>query len=342
MAAGRARPDDRHQRRADPRAAHRASAAPTSTSTNGTPGRSSTIPVPMADRPRVRRRDRRGRLQRLRLPPRRHRQRRRPRRVRPLPQLPRRAAAICAPTRRASASTAPGAFAEYIALPMTNSGATTPHRPGRRRHLRPVRQRRAHCAVVSGAGEDVLITGAGPIGIMAAAVVRHAGARHVVITDVNPYRLELARKMGVTRARRRPRRETLAEVQKELGMTGGLRRRPGDVRQPAAFRDMLANMCHGGKIAMLGIPDEEIADRLAPGHLQHAHHQGHLRARDVETWYKYDLDAPVRPGLAPVITHRFAATDFAQASRSRPAATRARSSSTGRRCDERARKRGPA
>ena len=102
-------------------------------------------------------------------------------------------------------------------------------------------------------GEDVLITGAGPIGIMAAAVARHAGARHVVITDVNPYRLELARKMGVTLAVD-PREKVLADVQKELGMTEGFDVGLEMSGNAAAFRDMLANMATAAKIAMLGIP----------------------------------------------------------------------------------------
>jgi threonine 3-dehydrogenase len=103
-------------------------------------------------------------------------------------------------------------------------------------------------------GEDVLITGAGPIGIMAAAVVRHAGARHVVITDVNPYRLELARKMGVTLAVD-ARERSLKAVQQQLGMHEGFDVGLEMSGNAAAFRDMLANMSHGGKIALLGIPE---------------------------------------------------------------------------------------
>ena len=107
-------------------------------------------------------------------------------------------------------------------------------------------------------GEDVLVTGAGPIGIMAAAVVRHAGARYVVITDVNPYRLELARRMGATLAVD-VRSQSIAAVQKELGMKEGFDVGLEMSGNPEAFRDMLANMCHGGKIAMLGIPSKEMA-----------------------------------------------------------------------------------
>ena len=111
-------------------------------------------------------------------------------------------------------------------------------------------------------GEDVLITGAGPIGIMAIPVVRHAGARHVVITDLNPFRLDLARKMGATLAVN-PTETPLSDVQKQLGMTEGFDVGLEMSGNPQAFRDMIANMSHGGKIAMLGIPCQERSDRLA-------------------------------------------------------------------------------
>ena len=104
-------------------------------------------------------------------------------------------------------------------------------------------------------GEDVLITGAGPIGIMAAGIVRHAGARFVVVTDANPYRLELARRMGATRVVRVPE-EGIAGVQEELGMKEGFDVGLEMSGSPQALRDMLANMCHGGKIALLGILPE--------------------------------------------------------------------------------------
>src|SRR5262249_40268057 len=107
-------------------------------------------------------------------------------------------------------------------------------------------------------GEDVLITGAGPIGIMAAAVVRHAGARHGVITAVNPRRPELAQKMGTSVALDVSRRR-VADVQKQLGMKEGFDVGLEMSGNPAAFREMLANMCHGGRIAMLGIPEKETA-----------------------------------------------------------------------------------
>ena len=117
-------------------------------------------------------------------------------------------------------------------------------------------------------GEDVLITGAGPIGCMAAAIARHGAARHVVVTDVNPYRLDLAKRMGATLALD-ARTERIADAQKQLGMKEGFDVGLEMSGNPDAFRDMLANMCHGGKIAMLGILPE-IRDRLEHRRLQHA------------------------------------------------------------------------
>src|SRR5437773_10978318 len=146
----------------------------------------------------------------------------------------------------------PGAFAEYISLPISN---VWHHRKNNDREVAAIFDpfgNACHTALSFPVlGEDVLITGAGPIGIMAAAVVRHAGARHVVITDMNPYRLDLAKKMGVTIALD-IRNGTVAEVQKQLGMKEGFDVGLEMSGSPAAFRDMLANMCHGGKIAMLG------------------------------------------------------------------------------------------
>jgi threonine 3-dehydrogenase len=148
----------------------------------------------------------------------------------------------------------PGAFAEYIALPMTN---VWHHDPAIDRDVAAIFDpfgNAVHTALSFPVlGEDVLITGAGPIGIMAAAVVRHAGARFVVITDVNPYRLELAKRMGVTVALN-VRGESIAGVQKRLGMKEGFDVGLEMSGNPAAFRDMLANMCHGGRIACSASP----------------------------------------------------------------------------------------
>ena len=153
----------------------------------------------------------------------------------------------------------PGAFAEYLVLPMTN---VWHHGKGISRDVASIFDpfgNAVHTALAFPVlGEDVLITGAGPIGIMAAAVVRHAGARHVAITDVNPERLELAKAIGVTRAVN-VREERLADVQQELGMEEGFDVGLEMSGNAAALRDILGNMAHGGRIAMLGIPPEEFA-----------------------------------------------------------------------------------
>src|ERR1700719_143727 len=145
----------------------------------------------------------------------------------------------------------PGAFAEYIVLPMTNIWR---HAPSIDLDIAAIFDpfgNAVHTALSFPVlGEDVLITGAGPIGIMAAAVVRHAGARFIVITDVNPYRLALARKMGVTMAVN-PMETDLRQVQKELGMVEGFDVGLEMSGNATAFRDLIANMCHGAKIAML-------------------------------------------------------------------------------------------
>ena len=147
-------------------------------------------------------------------------------------------------------------------------------------------------------GEDVLITGAGPIGIMAAAVVRHAGARHVVITDVNPYRLALANKMGVTLAID-PQTRSLAEVQQELGMHEGFDVGLEMSGNPHAFRDMLANMCHGGSIAMLGIPEHEMSIDWNTVVFNMLTIKGIYGREMYETWYKMTVMLQSGLDIAP-------------------------------------------
>src|SRR5713226_1905739 len=158
----------------------------------------------------------------------------------------------------------PGAFAEYVALPMTNIWH---HWPGIDEDVASIFDpfgNAVHTALSFAVlGEDVLITGAGPIGCMATAVVRHAGARHVVVTDLNPYRLELARSMGATLAVD-PRERDLADVQSELGMTEGFDVGLEMSGNADALRGMIANMAHGGRIAMLGIPPGEVTLDLNP------------------------------------------------------------------------------
>src|SRR6185437_11784500 len=158
-------------------------------------------------------------------------------------------------------------------------------------------------------GEDVLITGAGPIGIMAAAVAQHACARHVVITDLNPYRLELARKIGVTLAID-PRQKTLSEVQNELEMTEGFDVGLEMSGNGSALRDMIANMSHGGRIAMLGIPPNEIAIDWNTVIFNMLTLHGIYGREMYETWYKMTVMLESGLDITPVITHRFPYTDY--------------------------------
>lgn len=207
----------------------------------------------------------------------------------------------------------PGAFAEYISLPMTNVWV---HRGGVNSEIAGIFDpfgNAVHTALAFPVlGEDVLVTGAGPIGIMAAAVAKHAGARHVVITDLNPYRLELARKVGVTVAVN-TREKSLAEVQKELGMTEGFDVGLEMSGNGAAFREMLSNMWHGGKIAMLGIPPNEISIDWNIVIFNMLTIQGIYGREMYETWYKMTVMLESGLDISGVITHRFAYTDFLEA-----------------------------
>jgi len=204
----------------------------------------------------------------------------------------------------------PGAFANYISLPMTNVW----------HHADDIDQDVAsifdpfgnavHTALSFPVlGEDVLITGAGPIGIMAAAIVKHAGARFVVITDVNPYRLDLARKMGATLALD-VRTQSIADAQKELGMAEGFDVGLEMSGNPSAFRDMLGNVCHGGKIAMLGIPSEEIAIDWNTVVFNMLTIKGIYGREMYETWYKMTVMLQSGLNIEPIITHRLHYTDF--------------------------------
>jgi len=164
------------------------------------------------------------------------------------------------------------------------------------------------CPVV---GEDVLITGAGPIGIMAAAVVRHCGARYVVITDVNPARLELARRFPVTAAVDSTK-ETLPEVQQRLGMTEGFDVGLEMSGNGRALRDMIANMRHGGCIAMLGLPPDEIAIDWNKVIFNMLTIQGIYGREMFETWYKMTVFIESGLDITPIVTHRFPYSEFAQ------------------------------
>ncbi len=204
----------------------------------------------------------------------------------------------------------PGAFAEYIVLPMSNIWR---HHPGVNEEVAAIFDplgNAVHTALSFPVlGEDVLITGAGPIGIMAAAVVRHAAARHVVITDVNPFRLELARKVGVTVAAD-PTRTPVKEVQKQLGMLEGFDVGLEMSGNPSAFREMIANMSHGGKIAMLGIPAGEMGLNWHDVIFNMLTIKGIYGREMYETWYKMTVMIDSGLDITPVITHRFNYDDF--------------------------------
>ncbi len=203
-----------------------------------------------------------------------------------------------------------GAFAEYIALPMTN---VWHHNPAIDREIASIFDplgNAVHTALSFDClGEDVLITGAGPIGLMASAVVKHAGARHVVVSDVNPFRLQLAKQMGATLAVD-ARHRTMADVQKELGMREGFDVGLEMSGAPSALRTMLANMCHGGKIAMLGIPSEQIAIDWNLVVFNMLTIRGIYGREMYETWYKMSVLLESGLDISPVITHRFHYSEF--------------------------------
>lgn len=204
----------------------------------------------------------------------------------------------------------PGAFAEFIALPMTNIWR---HDPKINQEVAAIFDpfgNAVHTALSFPVlGEDVLITGAGPIGIMAIPVVRHAGARHVVVTDMNPFRLELARKMGATLAVN-PMETSLDEVEKQLGMQEGFDVGLEMSGNPQALRDMIASMSHGGKIAMLGIPAKEMSIDWRQVIFNMLTIKGIYGREMYETWYKMTVMLESGVDISPVITHRFAYDEF--------------------------------
>ena len=207
----------------------------------------------------------------------------------------------------------PGAFAELVALPMTNIWH---HWPGVHEDVAAIFDpfgNAVHTALTFPVlGEDVLITGAGPIGCMAAAVVRHAGARHVVVTDLNQYRLELARTMGASLAVD-SREHALADVQAELGMTEGFDIGLEMSGNADALREMIANMAHGGRIAVLGIPAAEVTLDLDPIIFNMLTLKGIYGRQMYETWYQMTVMLQSGLEIGPVITHRFSHRDFEEA-----------------------------
>ena len=203
-----------------------------------------------------------------------------------------------------------GAFAEYLTIPASNVWVCDPQIPEDVLAIFDPFGNAVHTVLQYDLlGEDVLITGAGPIGVMAAAVTRHAGARYVVVTDVNPYRLDLAKKLGATRVVN-VSSENLKDVMRELEMKEGFDVGLEMSGNRDALNDMLSNMFHGGKIALLGILD---ADTLIDWNLiifDSLTIKGIYGRQIFETWYK--MTAMIQTGLdiTPVITHRFDYKDF--------------------------------
>jgi threonine 3-dehydrogenase len=204
----------------------------------------------------------------------------------------------------------PGAFAELIALPMTNIWR---HNPNVNQEVAAIFDpfgNAVHTALSFPVlGEDVLITGAGPIGVMAIPVVKHAGARFVVATDLNPFRLEMARRMGATLAVN-PTETSLTEVQKQLGMSEGFDVGLEMSGSPQALSDMIANMSHGGKIALLGIPAKQTPMDWKPVIFNMITIKGIYGREMYETWYKMSVMLESGVDISPVITHRFGYQDF--------------------------------
>jgi threonine 3-dehydrogenase len=204
----------------------------------------------------------------------------------------------------------PGAFAEYLSLPMSN---VWEHRPGIDLDVAALFDpfgNAVHTALkYELLGEDVLITGAGPIGAMAVAVCRYAGARNVVITDVIDSRLELAARMGASRTVNAAR-ESLADVQRELGMDEGFDVGLEMSGNPQAFNDLLDNMCHGGRVAILGIPGEDFAIDWNKVIFNMLTLKGIYGREMYETWYKMSVMIETGLDISPVITHRLDFRDF--------------------------------
>ncbi len=207
----------------------------------------------------------------------------------------------------------PGCFAEYLALPAENVLALPEDITGDQASVLDPFGNATHCALAFDVvGEDVLITGAGPIGIMAVAVARFVGARHVVITDVNDHRLELARKMGATRAVN-VKYQPIRDVMDELGMTEGFDVGLEMSGNPMALNDMVKAMNHGGRIAMLGIPPQETPMDWNQVIFKSLTVRGIYGREMFETWYK--MIAMLQSGLdiSPVITHHFPVADYQEA-----------------------------
>jgi len=219
---------------------------------------------------------------------------------------------LCADTKGIGVNR-PGAFAEYISLPMTNVWKHSADINLDMAALFDPFGNAVHTALSFPVlGEDVLITGAGPIGIMAVAICQYAGARSIVITDVNPYRLDLAKSMGATRCVN-VLEEKIEDVQAELHIREGFDVGLEMSGNPDAFRSLLSNMCHGGKIAMLGIPSEEIAIDWNTVVFNMLTIKGIYGREMYETWYKMTVMLEGGLDISHVLTHRFPVDEFQQA-----------------------------
>ncbi len=220
--------------------------------------------------------------------------------------------ALCANTRGIGVNTN-GGFAEFISVPMTNIWRHKDEIDLEVAAIFDPFGNAVHTALAFEVfGEDVLITGAGPIGIMAAAVARQAGARHIVITDVNPFRLELAEKMGDVTVAVDVKERKLKDVQRELGMKGGFDVGFEMSGVPAAFTDMLENMFHGGRIALLGIPTEQFPIDWKTVVFNMLTISGIYGRKMYETWYQMSVLLEMGVDISPVITHRYSYEDFEQ------------------------------
>jgi threonine 3-dehydrogenase len=202
-----------------------------------------------------------------------------------------------------------GAFAEEVVLPMTN---VWHHWPGIDEEVAAIFDpfgNAVHTALAFPVlGEDVLVVGAGPIGLMATAVVRHAGARHVVVSEPNGFRRDLAKTMGASVVVD-PRERSLADVQEELGMVEGFDVALEMSGNPAALRDAIANMAHGGAVAILGIPSEEVSLDFNPIIFKMLTLRGIYGREMYETWYKMTVMLQSGLDIRPAITHRFSFRD---------------------------------
>ena len=203
-----------------------------------------------------------------------------------------------------------GAFAEYLAIPSSNVWPCNPAVPEELYSIFDPLGNATHTALsYDMLGEDVLITGAGPIGIMAAAIAKFSGARHVIVTDMNPYRLDLAKKLGATETVNLKER-WLSDVMKAVGMTEGFDVGLEMSGNAAELSDMINNMKHGGKIALLGLLPKDTRVDMETVIFNGLNLRGIYGRKVWDTWYK--MTTMIQSGLdiAPVITHRFDIKDF--------------------------------